>query len=240
VTTSSGAGLTRLYTLDPQFLVGRSTLLPGSGTLNSVGSMALAGGWLWVGNGDTLNRVSLTTGRVTARVAFPGSAGVDVAADPGGRVLLVSESSHQARISRLDPNTGAVIAQTGPLAYVDPPSLAGVAGHTAWIVGFAANGVFVADFDVSALGSSRPSVSATGKKGLSARVIGNTLLVTDPGGPQALNYCADPVTGQPRAALRLPQGEWLAGSDQSSVYLIATGHPHRDSLLRLPLDPRCR
>jgi hypothetical protein len=90
--TTTGLDGTSLWRLDPRSLASRSrTILPNSEHTVIVrpGSLAFAGGSLWSGTA-TLNRISIASGQVerVVNLGYPG--GVDVVADPTGRVLLAS------------------------------------------------------------------------------------------------------------------------------------------------------
>lgn len=99
VTTSdeSRADQTSLWRLNPSSLAVRSHVnLPSAHNAEGqTGSLATADGQLWVGTG-TLDRVSLTSGRVdrVVNLHYPGS--IQVAADPTGRILLASLGYKQA------------------------------------------------------------------------------------------------------------------------------------------------
>jgi hypothetical protein len=134
VTTTSRQG-TLLWRLDPRSLSVRSrVVLSTAGRAEGLsGSLAVAGGQLWVGT-DTLDRVSLHTGLVDRVVKLPYHGSVKVAADPTGRVLLATLGyEHPTYIARLNPDTGAVQARTTIPYSVNQPSITGVIDGGAWI-----------------------------------------------------------------------------------------------------------
>lgn len=93
VTTTVGRSVW-LWRLNPDSLrVISKRLLPGSvgGGLSfgEFGTLATAGGWLWVGGWNTLDRVSLTTGLATMTLQVPGAQGVDVPPTPLGPYSLI-------------------------------------------------------------------------------------------------------------------------------------------------------
>jgi hypothetical protein len=128
--TTTRGQMSWLWRLDPGSLAVRSKkLLPGSGLGPSggiVGTIALAGGWVWVGSWDRLDRVSLGSGHVTAAVPVRDAHGIDVAADAAGRVLIDSEGQQLARVQRRDLATGGLIAQSPVYRGVSKPSIGGV------------------------------------------------------------------------------------------------------------------
>jgi len=242
-----------LWRLDPASLDVRSReVLPGSvpddGT---VGALAVAGGWLWGGNADRLDRVSLASGEVTAALPIPRAGGIDVAADPSGRVLLVSEGQELARLQRRDPHTGALIASSPIFEGVTKPYLGGIIDGGAWIseatgmMGYAER-VHVDDLATArypsiswaAKGGVSPLVNAT--NGIRAVVRDGILWVTQvAGGPQR-NYCGNPVSGQPRAALGLPAQSWLLAVAPTSFYYVNGGATGTlGELVRAPIPPAC-
>ncbi|HZU39761.1 MAG TPA: hypothetical protein VE992_01845 [Solirubrobacteraceae bacterium] len=244
LTTTSGAGVTRLWRLRPDSLVpaGPPARLYGSGTGDFVGSMAVAGGRLWVGNGDTLVPVSLTSGRPQGEPTYYGTFGLGLAAGDG--VLFVSGASTRAFLERRRPPAQAAHARLVTFPEGNAPAIAGVAGGGIWIVRFDGVRLTGERLDAQTLAPSPGAVRITGTKGLSVAVTDGILWVSDvpPAGgraPGSLNYCGDPRTGRPRAALRAPAGGQFLTADARYVYYAVGASGAPQELVRVPIDPRC-
>jgi hypothetical protein len=217
------------------------------GANRSVGSMAVAGGWLWVANGTSLDRISLSNPRVTTRIVLGSllmARGGYVAADPTGRVLLVSEDGY---IQRRDPHSGAVIATAGPFDHgAITPQIGGIIDGGAWISDATGVGGRVARLDVNMLKPTPiPAALARASNTIQARVISGILWITHVGDGKRLNYCGDPATGRPRAPLSLPAGARLLTADSGSIYYSRSIHipdqsAPRFDVVRAPIDPRCQ
>jgi hypothetical protein len=253
ITTTRGR-TSWLWRLDTGSLrVWSRKVLVGSGTNDGlVGTLAVAGGWLWVGASDRLERVALPSGKVTGQIIIPGAGGVDVAADRSGRVLLDSEGHEFARVQLRDPHTGALIASSGRFEGVTKPYIGGIAGGGAWI---SQSGGMMGAVERLSLVTLRPTRFAgarphpgesgppriDGTNGISARLIAGVLWVTQPAGGAQRNYCGDPSTARARAPLPLGQeGQLLAADDSSIYYIPDASNPTRAELRRAPIDPRCR
>jgi hypothetical protein len=244
-----------LWQLDPGSLAVRSKqLLPGSGRGPSGGigaTIALAGGWLWVGSWDRLDRVSPVSARVTASVPVQGAHGIDVAADAAGRVLIDSEGQQRARVQRRDPATGRLIAQSPIYQGASKPYIGGIFAGGVWI---SEAGGMMGYVQRLAVGTVRPTSfagaqphpgitappSIFGTNGISARVLDGILWVTQvAGGPQR-NYCGDPLTGRSRAPLALgPQALVLTVGAGSVYYVPDASRLTAEELARATIDPRC-
>jgi hypothetical protein len=253
--TTTGGGTSWLWRLDPGSLrVWSRDVLPGLGATQDISvALALAGGWLWVGSSDRLDRVSLLSGHVTAQVVVSGAGGVDVAADPSGRVLLDSEGNEPARVQRRDPHTGALIASSGIFAVVTRPYIGGIAAGGVWIS--EAGGMMGAVERLSLL-TLRPTrfpgaqphgdgelgpPRIEGTNGIGAQLIAGVLWVTQQGGGAQRNYCGDPSTGRALAPLPLGQAGELLAADHSRIYYVPdASSPRRDELAEAPINPRCR
>lgn len=253
ITTSRGRK-SWLWRLDPGSLrVWSRKVLPGSGTNDGlVGTLAVAGGWLWVGASDRLERVALPSGKVTGQRSIPGAGGVDVAADRSGRVLLDSEGHEFGRVQLRDPHTGALIASSGTFEGVTKPYIGGIADGGAWI---SQSGGMMGAVERLSLVTLRPTrfpgaqphpgesgpPRIDGTNGISARLIAGVLWVTQQAGGAQRNYCGDPSTGRARAPLPLGQeGQFLTADDSSIYYIPDASNPTRAELARAPIDPRCR
>ncbi|HEY4830642.1 MAG TPA: hypothetical protein VIH85_27995 [Solirubrobacteraceae bacterium] len=232
-----------LWRLDPASLkVESDQKLPSSRSTEGIaGSLAVAGGHLWIGNG-VLDRVSLQTGRVD-RVVSPSHPGpVQVAADPGGRVLLASLGyEHPTYVARLNPDTGAPLSELTVPESDTQPSLGGVLDGGAWVentVGYRTSAwrIALGTFKVT-----RADVVNTGASRLSIRTIDGVLWVTEPLGQDNLNYCADPVTGRPLARLPLLPGDsvLLTADETSLFYTDVPVNAHAVKLETAPINRDC-
>jgi hypothetical protein len=178
-----------------------------------------AGGHLWVGAG-TLDRVSLATGRVdrvvTARYRGP----VQLAADRPGRILLASLGyEHPTYIARLDPHTGALLSRLTISHSVSQPTLGGITDGGAWIENVTGTKTPAWRLDVNTLRATKTDPWPVASNRIQVRMINGVLWVTEPLGQDNLNYCADPVTGRPRARLPLLPGDSVfLAADASRIY----------------------
>lgn len=250
VTTSTTANATTLWGLDPATLGVRSEApLTGAGVAGApAGSMAVAGGWLWVSSENALERVSLQTGRVTRVVQVP-AGGVGVASDAGGRVLLVSVGQDVANLEQRDPDTGALVETSRAFHGAFHPFIGGVVGHYAWLSQSGGNMGIVERIDLrrlaatgdpKGLGIWRPTL-LWGTNRISARLIDGMLWVSQPAGGTLRNYCADPLTGRPRAPVRFGANAVLLAADARFIYYEPNGQtPYSAQIERAPIDPRCR
>lgn len=252
VTTTRGE-ISWMWQLDPRSLAVRSRrVLPGSGLGDGTGAtMALAGGWLWVGNARELDRVSLTGGQVSAAVSVRDAGGIDVAADAAGRVLIVSEGHGRARVQRRDVRTGRLIAQSPIYEGVTKPAIGGVFGGGVWI---SAAGGMMGSIERLSLRTLRPTRFAGaqphpgitappeifGTSGIGARVLDGVIWVTQFAGGPKNNYCGDPVTGRSRSPLTLGwQAQLLTVDPHSVYYIVNASHPIGQELARAAINPRC-
>ncbi|MBV8489802.1 MAG: hypothetical protein JO199_04655, partial [Candidatus Eremiobacteraeota bacterium] len=150
---TTGTSEATLWQLDPRSLATRSrTAVPTSRAAQGLaGSLAAAGGSLWVGAGE-LDRVSLTSGRVERVVALPVAGPVQLASDSAGRILVASIGyEHLLRIARLNPRTGAVVAQRTLPRAASKPSLAGVVGGGLWLENAVGTNSVVSRLDIDGL-----------------------------------------------------------------------------------------
>jgi hypothetical protein len=217
-----------LWRLDSRSLaVRRLTVLPGGGAGGS-GSLAAAGGWLWVINRNTLLRVSLQTGRVAgSRTISRSIAGLGntIAADARGRRLALTVAGPRtgSRVELLNPATGAPIASSRPFAG-STPQLVGLLAAGAWI-----NGLTATDGPVR-LDLNTLKVTATvGRFPLTAQVFGGVVVVSSRGTAR----CVDALTG--RTLATLPN---VVAAEGSTAYVRSQrrGIPE---IHRQALDPRC-
>jgi len=197
VTTSDGNDAA-LWRLDPETLAVRArTEMPrGRATDGVAGSLAYAGGSLWIGSG-TLDRVSTRTARVETTITLPHPGGLQVAADSAGRVLLASFGyGKHTYLARLDPATGRTIKQTRGEASLALPAVAGIVDGGAWVQNTTAGGVSVRRLDIGTLKFSQTAPWAVPSSRVRVRVDDGVLWVIESQSQNTISYCADPATGK--------------------------------------------
>ena len=106
--------------------------------IGSVGSLAVAGGYLWV-QGDELSQIDLSSGEIVATREVPGLEAV--ASDGTDLWLLAETSSSSISAIQLDPMTGQPVGDGVELGYSTPARLSVGAG-SAWVT-FEDEGVLV-------------------------------------------------------------------------------------------------
>lgn len=232
-----------LWRLDPSTLRVISHMrLPGA--VWNQGSLASAGGSLWVGVAGRLERISLASGALTATVPIRNAPQVQVASDPDGTTLLVSRGNGGGRgyVERRDPRTGALLATSRRFDGVTEPSIGGIIDGGVWLSEPTGMIGYIERVDVNTLRPTPPRepIGET-SNGIRAQVIDGILWVTQGGlGGAKDNYCGDPVTGRKRAPL--PRALERAGdfltADANNIYYL--GGPAQHDLIRAPIDPRCR
>ncbi|HET6865315.1 MAG TPA: hypothetical protein VFH80_05300 [Solirubrobacteraceae bacterium] len=227
--TASDSQQTWLWRLDPRSLKVRSlSLVPGGGAGVYSGSLAVAGGWLWVVNRNTLVHVSPTTGRVAGSRTFSRSQvglGNGVAADQSGRtlVLTVMGATRGTHVELLNPVTGVPIASSAKFSGVTP-QLGGVLDGGAWIDSLAFAGGPVR-LDLRTL----KVTTRLGRAALPGLVFDGVVTANGSGGWR----CVDPVTGRPLA--RIPT---LVAAEGTTAY-VQTKRGAIPEISRVTLDPRC-
>jgi hypothetical protein len=229
VTTSTG-NVTSLWRLDPRSLAVRSkATVPSSPYTEEIaGSLAAAGGHLWVGAG-TLDQVSLATGRVD-RVVTPNRRGpVQLAADRTGRTLLaVLGYEHPTYVARLNPNTGTPLAEIAIPRSVSQPTVGGIVDGGAWLENTIGTQTTTWRINAETLKATNTSARSVTNNRISVRVMDGVLWVTHPLRSENLNYCADPVTGRPLAQLPPLRGDSvLLTADATNIFytdLPVNGH----------------
>jgi streptogramin lyase len=240
--TTEGNAEAGLWRLDPSTLrVISHRVLPG--TIGPRGSLATAGGWLWVGTGGRLDRIAPATGDITAEISIGGAREVQVAGDADGQTLIVSKGDGSGRgyVQRRDAGTGALLATSRLFLGVTEPSIGGIIDGGVWFS--EATGMMgrYGRLDVRTLRPTRTQGPAVDQasNGIRAQVIDGILWVSQPdGGPQR-NYCGNPATGQVRATLpaALQKGVFLTADTDHLYYLRG---PLNKDLMAAPIDPRCR
>lgn len=242
VTATDGA-VTSLWRLDPRSLAVRSRVtVPSSRHTEGIaGSLAAAGGQVWVGAG-LLDRVSPATGRVVQAITPPHPGPVQLATDRGGRVLLASLGyQHPTYIARLNPRTGAPLSQVTVPHSVSQPTFAGIVAGGAWLQNSVGDRTTVWRVDASTLATTPASRRSTASGHLSLQVIDGVLWATEPQGQGNLSYCADPVTARPRARLPLLPGDsvFLTADATRVYYTYVPVNAHAVKLESAPVSRAC-
>lgn len=253
--TSTLGQKTLFAPLNPHTLAGRTPGIlgpPGRGG-GDVGSMAVAGGWLWVGLPEGIVPVSPRTGAPAFFLPIPGGDGVQVVSDAAGQTLLDSEGDPVAHVQRRDPSTGRLLATSS--AMPPKPFLAGITGGGAWVSLSPAGPA--QRFDVRTLRPSPTSAADGGRSVTSVHLFDGILwLIRVPGEPLGID-CADPTTGHARASMPVKStpsvavgthrtvgrvSATLLAADGSFTYwsLPEHGNPSSEQLLRITIPRDCR
>jgi hypothetical protein len=255
VATATGSAMTAqvLLRLNPDTLTptGRWQIGTGDGPHWAMQLLVVAGGGLWVADGNRLLRLSLPGGTMTASIALPGAASSDLSANAAGTVLVVGEADSGGRgaVQRRDPVTGALLASF-PLIGVAAPAVAGPIGSVVWVSEATGMMGYVQRLDAATMtdeGSAcqeggTPSTCVEGTNDVTARLAGGLLWVTQIAGGNARNYCADPFTGRTIAPLELPQAaqDQVLAITPDRIFYAAPG-PGADQYLRQEAIPSaCR
>lgn len=200
------------------------------------GSLAYAGGALWVAGGDRLDRLSLSRDVVTASIALPGAASSDVATDSTGSVLVVSEANSGGigHIERRDPMTGALLGVSPQIEGIVDPYINGIVGDDLWVdeatgtMGFSEL-YDLADLEPVGLPCNEGMSSATclvGTNGIKAQLIDGLLWVTQAVGGPTRNFCGDP-DGQVLATIPVPDDDYVLAIRGHEILLL-TPQPAAD------------
>jgi hypothetical protein len=188
--------------------------------LGEGGSLALAGGGLWVTGGDRLLRLSLPGGNVIASVALPGADRSDVASNAAGTILVVGEADEgRGALERRDPETGALLASYSPMIGVAAPALAEVSGQSVWVSEATGMMGYVERFDAATL-TPEPGTGTEGSNAISASVADDVLWVSQMEGGSTTNFCGNPSDGAARAPLNLPPSASLQAIGPHDIYYV--------------------
>lgn len=205
-----------------------------------VGSMARVGSSIWIGDADRLDRFDASSAQLMAQVPFTGAGGAQVKTDPAGTVLLTSVGEQSSRVQRRNPLTGALITQTKPIMSVNKPDIGGIDGPSTW---FSASGGMSGSY--SRLNTTTLRSEPVGVRyqeytnGVQAQIYDGTLWVTQPAGGPQRNFCANPITGRPRARLHIGQGGTILAADRHYIY-DAFDESAPAQLVQAPIAARCR
>jgi len=209
------------------------------------GSLALAGGGLWVTGQDRLLRLSLPEGNVTASVALPGANRSDVASNAAGTILVVGEADQgRGALEKRDPETGTLLASYSPMIGVSAPAVAEVIGQSVWISEATGMMGYVERFDAASL-TPEPGTGTGGSNGISAAVADGLLWVSQIEGGSTTNFCGNPSDGVALAPLNLPPSALLQAIGPHDIYYVtatttAGAQPMHSDVLEETIPAACR
>ncbi len=193
--------------------------------LEGGGSLALAGGGLWVAGEDRLLRLSLSEGNVIASVSLPGANRSDVASNAAGTILVVGEADEGlGALERRDPRTGSLLASYSPMIGVSAPEVAEVIGQGVWVSEATGMMGYVERFDAATL-TPDPSTMIEGSNGISASVANGLLWVSQIEGGPTRNFCGNPLDGAVLAPLNLPSNSPPLAIGRHDLYYLTTANP---------------
>jgi hypothetical protein len=248
VTTKSGPeDLLTVWRLAPTSLTIRSlTHMPVpkptgfAGTVGYDGSMASAGGWIWVADVDRIVRLASANGSISAVVMFPNSGGLSVTGD-GGRTLMALGGSDLVRAFRLNPVDGSVLATSKPFLGAGSGTFGGIIDGGIWMYMGTGHLGFGARMRLPDLRTTpTPFEQRYTTQYINVHVVDGFLAVS--GVPPSVSdvYCADPVTGRSRARLHSAAGDNFLTAD--SHHFILARYRSASSvadIVSVPVDPRC-
>ncbi len=260
VTTTSrspvGPGLTSevVWRLDPRTLAVRSRrqVTASKGLAGYVGgSMAVAGGGLWVTGGNRLLRLSLHAGQVVASVPLLGAASSDVASNATGTVLIVGEaaSSGVGSIERRDPVTGALIATAPRVIGVVAPRVGGVIDGLVWVSEATGMMGYVQRYDLTPLAPAGRACSegkntgscVGGTNGIRASVADGLVWIAQAAGGPTRQVCLDPTSGRVLSSLPLAGNDALVAIGIHHLYVLEPTAPTvaGQSVTQVPIPHAC-
>jgi Domain of unknown function (DUF1707) len=154
--------------------------------------------------------------------------------------LDASVGDERSRIQRRDPRSGALITQTRPIISVSKPFIGGIDGKSTWLS--VAGGMAGAYSHLNTTTLRTEAIGAPFEQytnGVEAQIYDRILWVTQPAGGPERNFCANPVSGRPRARLHIGQGGRIVAADSHYIYdALYASDPAE--LVQAPIPPRCR
>lgn len=213
--------------------------------LGEGGSLALAGGGLWVAGEDRLLHLSLPGGNVIASVALPGANRSDVASNAAGTILVVGEANDGlGALERRDPRTGSLLASYSPMIGVSAPGVTEVIGQSVWVSEATGMRGYVERF-VAATLTADPSTMIGGSNAISASVAHGLLWVSQIYGGPTRNFCGNPSGGVGLAPLNLPSNSPPLAIGPHDIYYATTANPAGAQLAHMdvneePIPAACR
>jgi hypothetical protein len=213
--------------------------------LGGGGSLALAGGGLWVAGEDRLLRLSLPEGNVIASVPLPGANRSDVASNAAGTILVLGEANDGlGALERRDPRTGSLLASYSPMIGVSAPGVTEVIGQSVWVSEATGMMRYVERFLAATL-TPDPSTMIEGSNAISASVAHGLLWVSQIDGGPTRNFCGNPSDGVALAPLNLPSNSPPLAIGPHDIYYVTTADPAGAQLTHMdvneePIPAACR
>lgn len=226
--TSSGEDLLRLA--QRTLAESRSWQVLKSDTYFGQGTMALAGGGLWVASGDRLDRFSLPHVVMTKTIELLGAASSDVTTDSTGSVLVVTKADEggTGMLERRDPVTGALLRTSSSISGLVDPHVNGIIGNDIWVSEATGMMGYTELYDLDDLtavgapcneGASNPTC-LVGTNSIAAQLTRDLLWVTQTAGGPARNFCGQP-DGRVEARLSVPDNDSVLGiGTQNDVIFV--------------------
>ena len=191
-----------LLSFSPRSLyeIGNRRIANDNGDFLGRGSMAIAGGSMWLAAGTHLDRFSETNAALKESLVVDGAASSDVASNASGSVLLVEEANTEGlgQLQRRDPTTGQLLDDSSAIGGIVDPFVQGVMGNEVWVSESTGNEGYTRLYNLENLQPVGPacdeglsnSMCIDGTNGISARGINGLLWVTQPAGGPMRNFCA--------------------------------------------------
>ena len=195
--------------------------------LEGGGSLALAGGGLWVAGEDRLLRLSLSEGNAIASVSLPGANRSDVASNATGRRPWSWVRQTRASVpSTARPENGESLGLLlSNDRRVSAPEVAEVIGQGVWVSEATGMMGYVERFDAATL-TPDPSTMIEGSNGISASVANGLLWVSQiPEGGRRGTSCGNPLDGAVLAPLNLPSNSPPLAIGRHDLYYLTTANP---------------
>ena len=243
-----------LLSLNPATLqvTGRSQVWTRGEPASAGQVLALARGGLWFAAGSRLVRVSLPSGKMTATIALPGATSSDVSANAAGTMLVVGEANNEGvgAVERRDATTGALLASRRRLLGVADPVVAGPVGSAVWMSEATGMMGYVQRLDAATMtAAGRPCADGIitrtcvfGTNDITARVADGLLWVTQEGGGNARNYCAEPASGRRLGPIEVPRPnvDFVLTIGPHQLFYTAPGPKASSYLRHEPIHRACR
>lgn len=230
--------------MDPLTLsvTGRWTLPAGRGPAE----VLAAGGAIWMGSGDLLERVTPVSGTVTTSLTMPGAQGVSFATNTTGAVLVAAANiwtTSESYLERIDAVSGQVELKA-PLPGFSPNSVTGIVGTALWVT---RGGGMMAGASLYNLATLQPvgpqcrtgATTATcllGPNSISVEMKGGRLWVTT--NAPIRNYCARP-SGQEISKLGVQRGEQVLAVGQRLLFTVTDTTPKTPTVSEAQIPPAC-
>jgi hypothetical protein len=206
-----------------------------------------AGDWLWVADGSTLVRVSLSSGAVTATVAEPEVTTSSLSTDRPGTTMIVAETlaGFGVRVQRRNPATGHPVVQM-PKQLWSSVALSAVIDGGVWVSYAGGMQGGVERLDATTLRATRTKLGISeGSSAIDAVVAAGRSFVTDVGLGRRFNFCADAATGSREVALptEIREGARILTASGNDLYVaiaVRGGSGLTQTLQLLPVSPGCK